>query len=97
MKSAEEFQALSRKDCYGLVRELFHLEEDALPIEVEGACYDAAGAIATILYPDFDLKRVSKRDIFLVVMLTSGADRDQVKPYLSKIHRYVKSYFASKM
>ena len=50
MKSAEEFQTMERKDRYGLVRGLYNLEEGALPIEVEAACYDAAGAIAATLY-----------------------------------------------
>ena len=45
MKSAEEFQTMERRERYGLIRDLFNLEETALPVEVEAACYDAAGAI----------------------------------------------------
>ena len=97
MKSAEEFQALSRKDCYGLVRELFNLEETALPVEVEAACYDAAGAIAATLYYDFDLKKISKRDVFLFIRVTTTFNPDVVAVHINKVHRYIKGHFAAVM
>lgn len=97
MKSAEEFQTMERKDRYGLVRSLYNLEEGALPVEVEAACYDAAGAIAATLYYDFDLKKISKRDVFLFIRVTTALNPDVIAVHINKVHRYVKGHFASVM
>ena len=113
MKSAEEFQTMERRERYGLVRDLFNLEETALPVEVEAACYDAAGAIAATLSPDFDLKKISKRDVFLFIRVTTALNPfirvttgprgttalnpDVMAVHINKIHRYVKGHFATVM
>ena len=97
MKSAEEFQTMERRERYGLVRDLFNLEETALPVEVEAACYDAAGAIAATLYYDFDLKKISKRDVYLFVRVTTTFNPDVVTVHINKVHRYIKGHFAAVM
>ena len=97
MKSAEEFQTMERKDRYGLIRSLYNLEEGALPVEVEAACYDAAGAIAATLYYDFDLKKISKRDVFLFVRVTTFNNADSISVHINKVHRYIKGHFAAVM
>ena len=105
MKSSEEFQTMDRRERYGLVRNLFNLEETALPVEVEAACYDAAGAIAATLSPDFDLKKISKRDVFLFIRVitalnpfirvTTAHNPDVMAVRINKVHRYVKGHFAT--
>lgn len=97
MKSAEEFQTMERRERYGLVRDLYNLEENSLPVEVEAACYDAAGAIAATLFPDFDLKKISKRDVFLFIRVTTALNPDVIAVHINKVHRYIKGHFAAVM
>ena len=97
MKSAEEFQTMERRERYGLVRDLYNLEENSLPVEVEAACYDAAGAIAATLFPDFDLKKISKRHVFLFIRVTTALNPDVIAVHINKVHRYIKGHFAAVM
>ena len=97
MKGAGEFQTMERRERYGLVRDLYNLEENSLPVEVEAACYDAAGAIAATLFPDFDLKKISKRDVFLFIRVTTALNPDVIAVHINKVHRYIKGHFAAVM
>ena len=97
MKTVEDFKALTRKEGQLILRDFSELDAQALPIEVEAGCYDVAGVVAAQLYEDFDLSKLSKKDLHLfLTAFAGGGTAHQIEPDLARIQRYVK-FFAKNM
>lgn len=96
MLSPEEFGGFDQGDVEQTFWVLENLPEDAINIEIESAIYNVAGVIASKLSRDFNLSKLSKRDVALYI---SATDEDLAKldTYVSKIHKYVKGYFYRKL
>jgi len=93
MLDANEFLTMSSADSANLIKNLTEIPDSAPPVLVEEVLYNAAGVVANKLKENFDLKRITKRDVALY-FTSKGVPLDKVDEHVHPVAKYIRSYFS---
>jgi len=93
MLTPDDFINLTPVEAKNLLAEITAIPAKAPKIQIEQAVYNAAGVIGARLRLDFNLRKLSKRDI-AIYLVAKGAPIEDWDDYIHPIAKYIRDYFA---